>query len=84
MVYITGLHLPVGIHSWAVTELLLTDGHCLSLQLFPAYFLGTATVSGVTGVRSTSVSGAHEKPCVREFQSLCQLVEERPMDGILF
>lgn len=84
MVYITGLQLPVGIYSWAVTELLLTDGHCLSLQVFPAYFLGIATVSAVTGVRSTSVLGAPEKPCVSEFQSLCQLVEERPMDGILF
>lgn len=61
MVYVTGLQLPIGIYSWAVTELLLTDGHCPSLQVFPAYFLGIATVSGMTGVRSTSILGAHEK-----------------------
>lgn len=42
MAYITGQQLPVGIYSWAVTELLLTDAHCLSLQVFPAYFLGIA------------------------------------------
>lgn len=40
MVYVTGLQLPAAIYSWAVTELLLTDGHCPSLQVFPAYFLG--------------------------------------------
>lgn len=46
MVYVTGLQLPVGIYSWAVTELLLMDVHCLSLLVSPAYFLGIAIVSG--------------------------------------